>query len=314
MRSGKGRSMNAGQFDVMIIGTGPAGLTGAIFAQRLGLRTIAFGDIPGGNLYMIEKLVNFPGFTDGVAGTEFGVTLFQQARQEGARLPMTRLQQLEHIGNGFRATDNDGQEYTATCAIIATGRTPLRLPGTRADMRGIHFCSVCDGPLYRDKKATLAVVGSDNAAAQHTLTLARTAAKVFLLFRGPRPLMDPAHQGLLARHDNIAVRPQIDVVGFTGLDLVETVQIRSADGTQGELAVDGVFLAIGWRPNTEMLAFEVTATAAGYLKTGPDLMTSKPGLFAAGDVRETDLWQVLTACADGARAARSAAAYMSQKG
>lgn len=306
--------MNAGKFDVMIIGTGPAGLTGAIFSQRLGLRTIAFGDIPGGNLYMIEKLVNFPGFTDGVAGTEFGVTLFQQARQEGARLPMTRLQQLEHIGNGFRATDNDGREYAATCAIIATGRVPLRLPGTRTDMKGVHFCSVCDGPLYRGKNAVLAVVGSDNAAAQHTLTLARTAAKVYLLFRSPSPLMDAAHHDLLAGHNNIAVRPQSEVVGFTGLHLIEAVQIRLPDGTQAELAVDGVFLAIGWRPNTELLDFDVATTEAGYLKTGADMMTSQPGLFAAGDVRETGLWQVLTACADGARAALSAAAYMSKKG
>jgi thioredoxin reductase (NADPH) len=175
--------MATNHYDVMIIGAGPAGITAALYGVRLGLNVVVLGDIPGGNTFMIESLDNFPGFPDGITGTQFGVQAlfgvqaFQQAQQEGAAFTMTRLNQLTRVEGLFTGTDTKKQKYTSTSAIVATGRTPKRLSVPNANLKGVHFCSMCDGPLYRGKNATLAVIGSDNAAGQHAITLARIADK-----------------------------------------------------------------------------------------------------------------------------------------
>ncbi|MFZ0612036.1 MAG: NAD(P)/FAD-dependent oxidoreductase [Desulfobacterales bacterium] len=298
--------------DLLIAGTGPAGMTAALYGQRLGLKTVVYGDIPGGNLYMVEKLSNYPGFTDGIAGMELGVKMFQQAQAEGAQFTMSRLKKLQHGEGLFQAIDVNGQAASAATAIIATGRVPVRLATKKPNLKGVNFCSVCDGPLYRNQHATLAVVGSDNTAAQHAITLARIADKVTLIYRSAENKMDAAHAALVAGQKNIEILGQTEVVGYKGLDLIEAVEVRSGSGETREIPIDGVFLAIGWRPNTEIIDFTLEKTSDGYLKTDSRLMTSTAGFFAAGDVRDTDLWQVLTACADGARAAKSAAEYMAK--
>lgn len=293
----------ANSFDMIIIGTGPAGLTAALYGQRLGLNCVVFGDIPGGNLYMVENLANFPGFPGGIPGTEWGVKTFQQAQTEGAMFTMGRLESLEQDGTGFSGTDVNGIRYTAPCTIVASGRVPRRLPVTHSDMKGINFCSVCDGPLFRGKDATLAVVGSDNAAAQHALTLSGIADKVIVVYRSRELIMDAAHRERITARDNIDLMPEMEVTGYVGLDLVEALKIRVPSGDEETISVDGVFLAIGWSPNTAMIKPFVETIDGGYLKTDKKLMTSIPGMFAAGDVRDTDLYQVLTGCADGARCA-----------
>ncbi len=302
--------MEENQYDVIIVGTGPAGSTAALYGQRLGLNTVVFGDTPGGITYMIENIMNFPGFLGGVPGTEFGVKLFQQAQTEGALFTMSRLKELNHHENAFTGTDDNGLMYTAPCAIIASGRVPKRLPVAHSEMKGINFCSVCDGPLFRGKNATLAVVGSDNAAGQHAMTLSRIADKVFLICRSQTLKMDAVHQQLIAAQDNIEILNGTEVTGYKGLDLVEALNVKTNEDETSEIPVDGVFLAIGWTPNTKMLAMSVDQNSGGYLQTDDKLMTSIPGLFAAGDVRDTDLWQVLTACADGARAVKNVADHI----
>ncbi|MBR9980605.1 MAG: FAD-dependent oxidoreductase [Desulfatitalea sp.] len=303
--------MPAEPYDLLVAGIGPAGMTAAMYGQRLGLRTAAFGDIPGGSLYMIERLTNFPGFSEPIAGMELGAKLFQQTQAEGAHLTMTRMGKLRHIQGLFHAVDDNGQAYTAPSAIIATGRVPTRLPFVNAELQGVHFCSVCDGPLYRNKNATLAVVGSDNSAAQHALTLSRIAQKVLLIHRSGKAQMDAAHADMLSRQENVQRIPGTEVVGCEGNGIVEALILKSHSHESEKLSVGGLFLAIGWRPNTHFIDFTIAKTADGYLETDTNLMTSRPGLFAAGDVRDTDLWQVLTACADGARAARCAGGYIS---
>jgi thioredoxin reductase (NADPH) len=304
--------MSLAHCDLLIAGTGPAGLTAALYGQRLGLVTTVYGDIPGGNLYMIERLSNFPGFSDGIAGMELGLKIFQQAQGEGAQFTMTRLQTIQSTDSGFRGIDANGQMMAAKTAVLATGRVPIALPSQKAALKGVNFCSVCDGPLYRNRKATLAVVGSDNTAAQHALILAKIAEKVLLIHRSRQTRMDAAHASLLARQHNIETIGECEVIGFRGLDIVEALTVRPHHGQPYEIPVDGVFLAIGWRPNTDLLDFQIDKTPAGYIKTDGTLMSSRSGLFAAGDVRDTDMWQVLTACSDGARAARFAAAYIAK--
>jgi thioredoxin reductase (NADPH) len=298
-------SDNGNHYDLMILGAGPAGITAALYGQRLGLKTIVFGDIPGGSSYMIEHLANFPGLMEGTSGTQFGMLAFQQAQKEGAHFTLTRLESLSHNDNVFVGVDVDGKEYTALSAVVATGRVPQRLAVSNANMSGVHFCSICDGPLYRGKNATLAVVGSDNTAAQHALTLAR-----LLICRSDTLKMDAVHKDQIEQQNNITLMTNTEVSGYSGQESVETIAVAAKEKGQQDLAVDGIFLAIGWRPNISALNLDVQKTAEGYLETNEKLMTSVPGLFAAGDVRDTDMWQVLTACADGARAAKYAAEYL----
>jgi thioredoxin reductase (NADPH) len=302
--------MSENRYDLMILGSGPAGLTAALFGQRLGLEVIVFGDIPGGSTYMIQHLANFPGYMEEISGTQFGTMTFQQAQREGAFFTMTRLKRLGHEDDAFAGVDVDGQQYAASCVVVATGRVPKRLAVGNANITGVHFCSICDGPLYRGKNAILAVVGSDNTAGQHAVTLARIAYKVLLISRSDKLAMDAAHKNLIEKQKNIELLLNTEVKGYKGADFIKGVEVSSKAGNDRELAIDGIFLAIGWRPNTKMLDLEVEKTSEGYLKADQKLMTSFPGLFAAGDVRETDMWQVLTACADGARAAKYATEFI----
>ena len=302
--------MSETKYDLMILGAGPAGITAALYGQRMGLKTIVFGDIPGGSSYMIEHLANFPGLMEGTSGTQFGMMAFQQAQKEGANFTLTRLESLNRNDNIFIGVDVDGQEHTALSAIAATGRVPKRLAVSNANLKGVHFCSICDGPLYRGKNATLAVVGSDNTAAQHALTLARTADKVLLICRSNTHKMNAVHKDQIEQQNNITLMTNTEVSGYSGQEFVESIEVAEKDKGRQDLAVDGIFLAIGWRPNISALKLEVQKTAEGYLETNEKLMTAVSGLFAAGDVRNTDMWQVLTACADGARAAKYAAEYL----
>ena len=302
--------MSEHRYDLIILGSGPAGLTAALYGQRLGLKVIVFGDIPGGSTYMIQHLANFPGFMEEISGAQFGTMTFQQAQREGAFFTMTRLERLVHEGDAFVGVDVDGQQYVAPCTIVATGRIPKRLSVANANIRGIHHCSICDGPLYRGKNAILAVVGNDNTAGQHAVSLARIAQKVLLISRSDKLAMDAAHKNLIKKLKNIELLLNAEVTGYKGTGVIHGVEVSSKVGKDMELAIDGIFLAIGWKPNTKMLNLQVEKTSEGYLKADQKLMTSFPGLFAAGDVRETDMWQVLTACADGARAARYAAEFI----
>ena len=261
---------------------------------------------------MIQHLANFPGFLEEISGTQFGTMAFQQAQREGAFFTMTRLERLDQQDSAFVGVDVDGQKYAASCAIVATGRLPKRLAVTNANIQGVHFCSICDGPLYRGKEAILAVVGNDNTAGQHALSLSRIAQKVLLISRSGELAMDAAHQNLIEKQENIKLLLNTEVIGYKGQDFVEGVEISTKVDNAHQLEIDGIFLAIGWRPNTKMLELPIEKTTEGYLKVNEKLMTSHSGLFAAGDVRETDMWQVLTACADGARAAKYASEFLEE--
>ena len=217
--------MSENRFDLMILGSGPAGLTAALYGQRMGLNAVIFGDIPGGSTYMIQHLANFPGYLEEITGTQFGTMAFQQAQKEGAVFTMTRLERLDHADGSFAGVDVDGQTYTAAGAIAASGRVPKRLAVSNANIAGVHFCSICDGPLYRGKNATLAVVGKDNTAGQHAVSLARIADKVLLISSSDRLSMDAAHKKLIDNHSNIELLLNTEVTGYKGTDTVDGVEV-----------------------------------------------------------------------------------------
>ena len=297
-------------YDTMIVGTGPAGLTAAIYGQRLGMKVIVFGDIPGGNLYMIDRLMNFPGFVGGIPGAQFGATVFAQAQSEGAFFPMARLDRLSSQDDLFVGIDVNAQRYDARCAIVSCGVIPRMLKVPNADKPGIYFCSLCDGPLFRNKKATLAVIGGGSMAGQEALSLSNIAERVLLIYRGSRLKMEAVMRKAIEKKGNIEVLLNAELVAFKGEERVDGIIVSIETEPQKELPVDGVFMAVGWGPNLEMLDIPVEKTPEGYIKTNEKLMSSFPGLFAAGDVRDTDIRQVITACTDGARAATYVLEYL----
>ena len=297
-------------YDTIIVGTGPAGLTAAIYGQRLGMKVIVFGDIPGGNLYMIDRLMNFPGFVGGIPGAQFGATVFAQAQSEGAFFPMARLDRLSSQDDLLVGIDVNAQRYDARSAIVSCGVIPRMLKVPNADKPGIYFCSLCDGPLFRNKKATLAVIGGGSMAGQEALSLSNIAERVLLIYRGSRLKMEAVMRKAIEKKGNIEVLLNAELVAFKGEERVDGIIVSIGTEPQKELPVDGVFMAVGWGPNLEMLDIPVEKTPEGYIKTNEKLMSSFPGLFAAGDVRDTDIRQVITACTDGARAATYVLEYM----
>lgn len=302
--------MTENQYDLMIAGSGPAGLTAAIYGQRLGMKVVVFGDIPGGNLYMIEKLMNFPGFVGGVPGAQFGATIYAQAQGEGAFFPMIRLEKLTHKDNQFVGIDLNSQEYFAQATIIACGVVPRTLEVPNVDKKGIYFCSLCDGPLFRGKNATLAVIGGGNMAGNEALTLSKFADRIVLVYRGEKLKMEAVMQKAVEAKDNVDILLNTQVIAFEGDDQIDRIVISTREGEKKEVPVNGVFMAIGWGPNLDILDISVDTTQEGFIKTDNKLMSSFAGLFAAGDVRDTDIRQVITACADGARAATYVSEYL----
>lgn len=302
--------MAENRYDLMIVGTGPGGLTSAIYGQRLGMNTVVFGDIPGGNLYMIENLMNFPGFVGGVPGAQFGTTTFSQAQSEGASIPMIRLESLRHKNDQFVGIDVNGQKYSATAAIVACGVIPRTLEVPNVDKKGIYFCALCDGPLFRGRNATVAIIGGGNMAGSEAMSLSKFADRVILIYHGEKLKMEAVMRKAVEAKDNVEILLNTEVMSFEGDDQIESIVVSNEAGEKKEMPVNGVFMAIGWGPNLDMLGISLETTEEGFIKTDNKLMTSFPGLFAAGDVRDTDIRQVITACADGARASTYVFEYL----
>jgi len=305
--------MEEKECDLIIIGAGPAGLSAAIYSRRQGLSTTVFGDTPGGNLYMIESVKNYPGFHEGVPGMQLGVFMYSQAQSEGANFTMTNVDSLEKSGERFVVKDTTGNIYSAPVAMIAAGSTPKRLNVQNAALDGIHYCAMCDGPLYRGKNAVIVVVGGGERGGHLCVFLSKIARQVILVDKSPGLKMSVALQKAVATAENVEVLLNTEVQAFIGENELKGVLVSSPDGLRKELPADALFLSVGWVPNVSMIRFPVAASPEGFLKTDAKLMTSCAGLFAAGDVRDSDVKQIVTSCADGARAATYAAEFLRLK-
>ena len=298
------------EFDLMVVGSGPAGLTAAIYGSRLGLGVVVFGDTPGGNLVKIVHVPSYPGFVGGVAGAQLGAMMFSQAQSEGALLTLAQLDKLTYGDNNFLGITETGEEYRALAVIVACGVVPNRLRVPNSDMRGIYYCSLCDGPLFRNKDATLAVIGGGNMAAHEALSLAQFGKRIIMIHRGASLRTEAALTKAIAATANIEVLLNAKVISFGGDEQIDRVTVSLPGQGKVDIPVNGVFVAIGWGADLGIIKLPVETTLEGFLKTDSKLMTSVPGLFAAGDVRDTDLRQIVTACADGARAANYAAEFI----
>jgi thioredoxin reductase (NADPH) len=304
-------------FDVVIVGAGPAGLTAGIYAARAGLRAaILERQGPGGQLATTDLIENFPGLTEPLGGFELAERMRGQAERFGCALRSFAVESVAGAGGGpgLAVTGaGPGERLAALAVIAASGAAPLRLgvPGEdRFWGRGVSCCATCDGMFYRGKEVV--VVGGGDTAVKEAAFLTRFASKITLVHRRTRLRADRANQDRLAAHaGKVEYALGQRVVEILGDEKLRGVRLEAVDGgARRELACDGVFLFVGHRPNSAYLPAAVQRDERGYVITDDDMATAVPGVYACGDVRRKLLRQVVTACGEGATAAHAAARHV----
>ena len=301
---------------LLIVGSGPAGLTAAIYAARANLEPIVIGGyIPGGQLMITSDVENYPGFPDGVQGPELMEKFRAQAERFGARIVDVDAERVDFSRRPFRLWA-DKIEYTAESVVIATGASALWLGldnETRLRGRGVSACATCDGFFFRGKK--VAVVGGGDTALEEATFLTKFATEVVLVHRRDRFRGSKIMQDRALAHPKISVRWNQEVVDVLGDEVVQGLKLRDTEtGEESELDTQGLFLAIGYKPNTDVFREELEVDDKGYLvvhdETGPKI----DGVFIAGDVHDHRYRQAITAAADGCKAAIDAERWLEMQG
>jgi len=292
---------------VLIVGSGPAGLTAALYTARANLHPIVLeGTEAGGQLMLTTEVENYPGFPTGILGPELMGKLREQAERFGAEFVRADATKLDLAGPPFKAWVED-QEYTGKALIISTGAKAkmLGLTGERQYLgRGVSTCATCDGFFYRNHE--LAVVGGGDSALEEATFLTRFATKVTVVHRRDRLRASKVMQDRAFANPKIAFEWNSEVADVLGEQTVTGVRLRNVkDGTEKVLPVAGVFVAIGHTPNTELLGGQVELDQAGYVITPnpPSTATSVDGVFAAGDVVDHTYRHAVTAGGTGCSAA-----------
>nr|WP_027357011.1 thioredoxin-disulfide reductase [Desulfofundulus thermocisternus] len=299
-------------YDVVIIGGGPAGLTAGIYAARAKLKTLLIErGMTGGLAATTELIENYPGFSDGIGGPELMSRMEAQARRFGLEILNSNVETLQKENLSFIIKTEDTELLTRT-VIIATGAQPQRLNVKGEETfhgRGVSYCATCDGAFFKDKH--VAVVGGGDAAVEEAMFLTRFAQKVFIIHRRGELRATKIVQERARQNPRLEFIWHSIVEEITGNETVNGVRIKDVrTGQARELAVDGVFIYIGYIPNSSLVKELVKLDEQGYIITDTNMQTSCPGIFAAGDVRQKSLRQVVTAVADGAIAAVSAEKYL----
>lgn len=304
--------------DVAVVGAGPAGMTAALYAARAGFRTIVLEElIPGGQLTSIDELENYPGFGGGVNGYEIAVSMQHQAERFGVEFLSEQVRALSRYEDRdvFELITSEGSLW-ARSVIIATGAKPLQLPqleGLNLEGKGLSFCATCDGNFYRGKDVM--IVGGGDSALAECIYLSRICHKVYLVHRREDFRAHFWYVEKVKHLPNVEIywNNEVQNVIMSDADRIEAVTVRNSKTTEEHtLAVEGLFIAVGSKPETEWLNGTVELDKNGYVKAHADCHTSLKGVYVAGDVRTTPLRQVVTATADGALAAEAAVAYLSE--
>ena len=301
------------ELDLAIIGGGTAGLTAALYGGRAGLRTAVFEQlIPGGQASTILKLENYPGFSAGVDGVTMMSELMQQALNAGAELRYEPISGLEPGTEGQPHRLLSGEkEFQARAVILASGAAPRHLGLPREEEltgHGVSYCATCDGALFRNR--TVAVVGGGDTALTDSLVLAQYAEEMLLIHRRQEFRGSPLLQRRVRENEKIRLFLGCTVAELRGEDKLTELLLLRQDGSEESVPAAGLFVAVGVEPRTELFRGLVELDEAGCVRTKPDLSTNIPGIYAAGDCRDTLLRQVVTAAADGALAATMAAQYL----
>lgn len=293
--------------DVIVIGAGPAGLTAALYCARAGLHVrILEKAVPGGQLALADTVENYPAAIGN--GAELAERMRAQALEAGAELTLAEATSFSLDGQRKSVRANH-MELEAACIILAMGAAPRRLGLPREKEltgRGVSYCASCDGRLFRNR--TVAVVGGGNTAVSESLHLAQLCSTVHLIHRRAELRAETGLQRRLA-HAKVIFHPNCSITELHGQERLTSVSLTSEAG-DARLALDGLFIAIGRRPETALVRAFLATDEAGYLLSAEDTKTTIPGVFAAGDLRRKPLRQIVTAEADGAVAAQQAIEYL----
>lgn len=297
---------------LIIIGSGPAGLTAAIYAARANLKPMVFEGIqPGGQLMITTDIENFPGFPEGIAGPELMDKLRQQAQRFGSEHVFDEVERVDTSVRPFRLWSG-GKEYQAHSLIVATGASArwLGIPSEQEFQgRGVSACATCDGFFFRDMD--VAVVGGGDTALEEATFLTRFAKKVYLIHRRDQLRGSQIMQARAMSNPKIEFVWNSVIEEIFGDQVVKGVRLKSTvDGSVRNLAVDGVFMAIGHDPNTAVFGDQLDKHPNGYLKVDGFTKTNVPGVFAAGDVADSHYRQAISAAGTGCMAALDAQHYL----
>ncbi|MBL6669511.1 MAG: thioredoxin-disulfide reductase [Flavobacteriaceae bacterium] len=301
----------------LIIGSGPAGYTAAIYAARADLKPVLYTGLePGGQLTTTTEVDNFPGYPEGVDGPKMMVELQQQAERFGTDVRIGFINKVEFskkIGGMHKAYAEGGQEIEAQTIIISTGATAKYL-GLPSEQRlrggGVSACAVCDGFFYKGQE--VAIVGGGDTAAEEATYLANICSKVTMLVRRDQMRASKAMQHRVNQASNIDLRYNSEIEEVLGENVVEGIRIKNNQtGEQEKIPITGLFIAIGHQPNTGLFKEQLDMDDAGYLITeGKSTKTNVPGVFASGDVQDKEYRQAVTAAGTGCMAALDAERYL----
>lgn len=294
-------------YDLIIIGSGPAGLAAAIYAQRAKLDTVVIEEnfVSGGQVVTTYEVDNYPGLP-GISGMDLGTTLREHAEKMGAVFIRDKVLGLELDGPD-KIVMGKKETYHARTVILATGakHRMLGVPGEEElSGMGVSYCATCDGAFFRGK--TVAVAGGGDVAVEDAIFLARACEKVYLIHRRDELRAAKILQERLMALDNVEILWDTVVDEIRGENKVESLLLtQKKTGEKKELPVDGIFIAVGITPNSELVQGKLEMDEQGYIRAGEDGVTSVEGVYAAGDVRTKQLRQILTAASDGANCVTS---------
>jgi len=302
-------------FSAAVIGSGPAGLTAAIYLGRSKIETVVFEKIiPGGYVVNVEKIENYPGFVEGIPGEQLGKLYAQHAEKFGSEIKTEEVTKLNLNEMPFRIETSHGS-YTSDSLILATGTSNRKLgvPGEEEfTHKGISFCATCDAPFFEGEDVI--VVGAGNSGAQESLYISRFAKHITIVELVDHPTAEPILVDRLNENEKIKLLVSHSVVSFKGDKLLSNVDIKDINsGEVKNLKVKGAFIYAGEVPNNDLVKDTIKLDEKGFIVTDERLRTSIGGVFAAGDVRNTPLRQVATAVGDGAIAGHEAYRFLEEK-
>lgn len=301
--------------NIVIIGSGPAGLTAAVYAARANLAPLLLtGQEIGGQIALTNEVENYPGFPEGITGPELVELMQRQAKRFGARIEIDVVTQVDFKTHPFKLKTQNDVEYTANAVILATGASPRRLnvPGEKELMgRGVSYCATCDGFFFRGKD--IAVVGGGDSALQEGLFLTRFARKVNIIHRRDQLRGQPILQDRARENDKIGFVWNAVVREIKGNGSVETLALEDTrSGERSELPAQGIFVYIGHDPNTSLFKGQLDMDEEGYLKVDERLHTNIPGVFAAGEIHDHLFRQAIVSAGYGCMAAMEAEKFLAE--
>ena len=302
-------------YDMVIIGGGPGGYTAALYAARAGMSVVVLEKLsPGGQMAQTSQIDNYPGFPDGVDGFDLAEQMQQGAERFGAESEFAEVLSVD-LKADPKVIETDAGVYYGKTAVIATGAGPreLGVPGEQAlTGRGVHYCAHCDGMFYKGK--TVVVAGGGNSAAADALLLSRLCEKVIVIHRRDTLRATKIYHKPLMEAKNVEFRWNSTISRILEDGKVSGVLIRdNVTGEESVVQAQGVFVSIGRKPASALVAGQVALDAGGYIVADESTKTSIPGVFAVGDVRTKALRQIVTAVADGAMAAHYADEFLAEK-